>query len=129
MIIPFTYNMMKRHPKLMAMIHRDAEGSSRLSPSCFIPSPSAPILTSYSSLSTEDGTDPSSDPFDPLEANPLLTGALSSSLWELHSHRTHYHSGVATLAKVLEEAFTRGEYGMEDFLDLGYGGVSSPILL
>jgi len=90
MIIPFTYNLLKRHPACMVMIHRDTAGSQ-------------------------------SDPFDPNEPSPYLTNALSSSLWELLSHRNHYHAPVATLAKIFTEAFTKPGYAMEDFLDHTYG--------
>ncbi|KAF9455526.1 CBF/Mak21 family-domain-containing protein [Collybia nuda] len=91
MIVPFTYNALKRHPALMAMIHRT------------------------------DVEDPSSDPFLPEATNPLLTQAHLSSLWELMSHKTHYHSGVSTLLKIFSEAFTKPSYAMEDFLDHTYG--------
>ena len=64
-----------------------------------------------------------SDGFLVAEANPTLTNALESSLWELYSHRQHYHSSVSTLAKIFEEAFTRPSYGMEDFLDHTYNTV------
>ncbi|KAF8882345.1 ribosome biogenesis protein Noc4 [Mucidula mucida] len=89
-IIPFTYNIMKRHPALMVMIHRAEEDA------------------------------PDGDPFLPEEPNPLSTNALDSSLWELQSHRTHYHSGVSTLAKIFSEAFTKPGFSMEDFLDHTY---------
>ncbi|KAF8868202.1 CBF/Mak21 family-domain-containing protein [Infundibulicybe gibba] len=90
MAVPFTYNVLKRHPALMVMIHR---------PDC---------------------EDPSLDPFLASEPNPLLTNALSSSLWELTTHRLHYHSGVSTLVKIFSEAFTKPGYAMEDFLDHTY---------
>ncbi|PFH48026.1 hypothetical protein AMATHDRAFT_150792 [Amanita thiersii Skay4041] len=90
MIIPFTYNILKQHPALMVMIHRNVED------------------------------DPSNDPFLSHEPNPLLTQALSSSLWELQTHRFHYHSGISTLVKILSEAFTKPHYNMEDFLDHTY---------
>jgi U3 small nucleolar RNA-associated protein 19 len=64
------------------------------------------------------------DPFDMAEPNPNLTDALESSLWELYSHKKHYHPAVSTLVKVLEEAFTKPSYAMEDFLDHTYGTVS-----
>ena len=35
----------------------------------------------------------------------------------------HYHPVVATLASVLEEAFMRPQYTMEDFLDHTYSTV------
>ncbi|TCD67592.1 hypothetical protein EIP91_012222 [Steccherinum ochraceum] len=89
MIIPFTYNILKRHPSLMAMIHRDDEG-------------------------------PDQDAFDFAEPNPTTTRAIDSSLWELYTHRQHYHSAVSTLAKIFSEAFTKPNYALEDFLDHTY---------
>ncbi|KAH9837858.1 ribosome biogenesis protein Noc4 [Rhodofomes roseus] len=92
MLIPFTYNLLKRHPACMVMIHRSVESVG-----------------------------PSDDPYNDKEPNPQHAHALESSLWELHSHVSHYHPVVATLASVLEEAFTRPQYAMEDFLDHTYG--------
>ena len=63
------------------------------------------------------------DPFLPSETNPLHTQAHLSSLWELVSHRSHYHSSVSTLAKIFSEAFTKPNYAMEDFLDHTYATV------
>uniref|UniRef100_A0A0W0EW87 CCAAT-binding factor domain-containing protein n=1 Tax=Moniliophthora roreri TaxID=221103 RepID=A0A0W0EW87_MONRR len=59
-------------------------------------------------------------PFNASEINPLLTDAISSSLWEIQTHRSHYHSAVSTLAKIFSEAFTKPKYSMEDFLDHTY---------
>ena len=70
-------------------------------------------------------TFPLSDPFLPLESDPQQTNALASSLWELATHRQHYHAGVSTLAKIFSEAFTKPSYAMEDFLDHTYGTVSA----
>ncbi|KAF8645406.1 hypothetical protein AX16_007840 [Volvariella volvacea WC 439] len=92
MLIPFTYNILKRHPALMVMIHRTAEIDEE-----------------------------SKDPFLPNEPNPNSTQAIDSSLWELISHRSHYHSAVSTLAKIFSEPFTKPNYSMEDFLDHTYG--------
>lgn len=64
------------------------------------------------------------DPFNAAEPNPLTTGALDSSLWELYSHRNHYHATISTLCKVFTEAFTKPGYAMEDFLDHTYATVS-----
>ncbi|KAG6813337.1 hypothetical protein H0H92_011885 [Tricholoma furcatifolium] len=91
MAVPFTYNILKRHPALMAMIHRS------------------------------DSDDPSNDPFLSDEADPLHTQAHLSSLWELMSHQSHYHASVSTLVKIFSEAFTKPSYAMEDFLDHTYG--------
>ncbi|KIJ69077.1 hypothetical protein HYDPIDRAFT_80262 [Hydnomerulius pinastri MD-312] len=92
MIIPFTYNILKRHPALMVMIHNP-----------------------------QGGSDSFVDPFLSDEVNPNITNAIDSSLWELYSHKHHYDSAVSTLARIFEEAFTKPGYSMEDFLDHTYG--------
>ncbi|GJE91040.1 CBF/MAK21 family protein [Phanerochaete sordida] len=91
MILPLTYNILKKHPALMVMIHR-----------------------------VDDSYEATEDPFDTAEPNPTLTNAIDSSLWELHTHREHYHSAVSTLARIFAEAFTKPNYSLEDFLDHTY---------
>ncbi|KAF7305082.1 Ribosome biogenesis protein Noc4 [Mycena kentingensis (nom. inval.)] len=95
LVLPFTYNALKRHPALMPMIHRVA--------------------------SDADADADDADAFDATEPNPLLTKAIDSSLWELASHRSHWLAGVSTMSRILEEAFTKQGYAMEDFLDHTYG--------
>jgi U3 small nucleolar RNA-associated protein 19 len=63
------------------------------------------------------------DPFLAEEGNPNLTNAIDSSLWELVSHRRHYHPTVATMARVFEEMFTKPPFSLEDFLDHTYSTV------
>ncbi|KAI6166923.1 CBF/Mak21 family-domain-containing protein, partial [Pisolithus thermaeus] len=92
MIIPFTYNILKRHPALMKMIHR-----------------------------ADDDSEPFNDTYIAGEVNPNVTNAIDSSIWELLSHRKHYDAAVSTLARIFEEAFTKPGYSMEDFLDHTYG--------
>ncbi|KAI9056634.1 ribosome biogenesis protein Noc4 [Trametes sanguinea] len=111
MLIPFTYNMLRRHPALMAMIHRNDELTGA---DCERAASERSLTLSAPAFHPPDG-------FDAREANPTLTNALESSLWELYSHRQHYHAAVSTLAKIFEEAFTRPSYAMEDFLDHTYG--------
>lgn len=92
MVIPFTYNVLKRHPALMVMIHR---------------------------VNLDDDQD--SDLFLPEEINPNNANAIDSSLWELYSQRQHYDPAVSGLARIFEEAFTKPGYNIEDFLDHTYG--------
>jgi len=63
------------------------------------------------------------DPFDMTVADPNETGAIDSSLWELKSLDSHYHPNVATLAKIIQEQFTKHRYELEDFLDHTYDGL------
>jgi U3 small nucleolar RNA-associated protein 19 len=119
MLVPFTYNILKRHPTLMALIHRvPPDGADPASIGTF-PSPHF----SYASRPLTHAL--RVDPFDAAEPNPNLTHAIDSSLWELHSHVRHYHAAAATLARIFEAPFTKPNYAMEDFLDHTYGTVRS----
>ncbi|ODV82009.1 CBF-domain-containing protein [Suhomyces tanzawaensis NRRL Y-17324] len=89
-VIPFIYNLLKRHPSCMIMVHN------------------ANPLADYQ------------DPFINSEPNPLFTKAIGSSLWELESLMSHYHPNIATLAKIFGEPFRKHSYNMEDFLDWSY---------
>jgi U3 small nucleolar RNA-associated protein 19 len=97
-VIPWVYNMFKRHPACTFMMHRV------LSPS-------------QQSEAEENGMH---DPFDMSEPDPVLTNAIDSSVWELEALQTHYHPNVATLAKIISEQFTKRGYNLEDFLDHSY---------
>lgn len=113
MLIPFTYNLLKQHPACMVMIHRQIESVGSYDGAHSFLCPLFPLTY----------REHNADPYDEKEANPQHAHALDSSLWELHSQVNHYHPVVATLASVLEEAFTRPQYAMEDFLDHTYATV------
>ncbi|EGG12216.1 uncharacterized protein MELLADRAFT_70703 [Melampsora larici-populina 98AG31] len=93
-MIPFCYNLIKQHPSCMSMLHRQDASTS---------------------VSAEND-----DPFDINELDPLRSGAIFSSLWELSSLRSHYLSSISTLSKVFSEAFDKPNYDLEDFLDHTY---------
>jgi U3 small nucleolar RNA-associated protein 19 len=112
MLVPFTYNILKRHPALMVMIHRDGDSG--------IGAHSYPSLPPF--LCRSEGA---ADPFDEKEPDPTKTRALESSLWELWAHERHYHAPVSTLTKVFSAPFTKPEYAMEDFLDHTYSTVNT----
>lgn len=116
-IIPFVWNLCKRHKQCLGLLHREFGGDR------FALGPA--------------GVE---DPFDESEMDPLQTGAMHSSLWELAamgasvtSNQTtflvqssigaemHYLASVASLSKILAEPFTKERYDLEDFLDLTYG--------
>ena len=63
------------------------------------------------------------DPFSMTVVDPMETGALESSLWELETLASHYHPNVATLARIIQEQFTKKSYNLEDFLDHSYAGL------
>ncbi|ORX56974.1 CBF-domain-containing protein [Hesseltinella vesiculosa] len=89
-IIPMIYNLLKRHPTCMKLIHR------------------------------ADATVEQDDPFNFDEPNPYECHAMESSLWELQTLSEHYYANVSTLAKIFTEQFLKPKYNLEDFLDHTY---------
>jgi len=102
-VVPWVYNMMKKHPTCTFMLHRVPRGKAE------------------KKKLEEEGMD---DPFNMNERDPMETGAIDSCLWELETLMSHYHPNVATLAKIVGEQFTKRNYNLEDFLDHTYSGVS-----
>jgi U3 small nucleolar RNA-associated protein 19 len=93
-IIPFIYNLLKRHPTCMILIH--------------------------SNKAIDDAT----DPFSMDDLNPYECKAIESSLWEVQTLSQHYYANVSTLAKIFGEQFLKPKYNLEDFLDHTYATVS-----
>ncbi|CAH6718408.1 nucleolar complex protein 4 [[Candida] jaroonii] len=89
-VIPFIYNLLKRHPSCMIMIHN-----------------------------TEVSND-YQDPYNDEEEDPLKTQAIHSSLWELEALMNHYHPNISTLSAIFKEPFRKPNYNLEDFLDWSY---------
>jgi U3 small nucleolar RNA-associated protein 19 len=98
-VIPWVYNMFKRHPACTFMMHREIRDAA--------------LQASLDDVGMDD-------PFDMSEADPMLSEAIESSVWELEALQTHYHPNVATLAKIMSEQFTKRSYNLEDFLDHSY---------
>ncbi|KAI1351229.1 nucleolar complex protein [Xylaria sp. FL0043] len=102
-IVPWIYNLLKKHPLCTFMIHR------------------VPRTPETKATIESEGM---SDPFDEKEQDPLQTQAIDSCLWEIVQLQSHYHPNVATVAKIISEQFTKQWYNMEDFLDHSYQSVS-----
>jgi U3 small nucleolar RNA-associated protein 19 len=98
-VIPWVYNMFKRHPACTFMMHREIRDPA---------------------LQQNLNQNGMHDPFLMHELDPMLTNAIDSSVWELEALQTHYHPNVATLAKIISEQFTKRSYNLEDFLDHSY---------
>ncbi|KAK9700369.1 Maturation and nuclear export of 40S ribosomal subunits interacting protein [Basidiobolus ranarum] len=92
-LIPIIYNLLKRHPSTMVLIHRDSDEQ----------------------VNSADG-----DPYDFSEADPLESNAMDSSLWEIETLKDHYFPNVSALAKIFSEKFNKPSYNLEDFLDHTY---------
>lgn len=60
------------------------------------------------------------DPFNMREPDPMISGALESSLWEIHTLQNHYHPNIAIIARMISEQFTKPAFNLEDFLDHTY---------
>lgn len=76
-VVPFVYNLLKKHPACRVMIHR------------------------------EGGLAGSADPFDEAEPSPALCRALESSLWELQALTQHHWGAAARQAAIFSERFTK----------------------
>lgn len=92
-VIPFIYNLLKKHPTCMILIHN---------------------TTQY---------DDYSDPYNAKEVDPLKANALESSLWEINTLMNHYHPNVASLLKIFSQPFNKYSYNLEDFLDWNYNNL------
>lgn len=110
--VPWVYNTLKQHPPCTFMLHRSYH-------------PAHPIYASNPEYQ-EEGMD---DPFDMRQADPMLSSAIESSLWELETLQSHFHPNVATLSKIMGEQFTKRDYQLEDFLDHSYGSLIEAELL
>ncbi|KND01350.1 ribosome biosynthesis protein NOC4 [Spizellomyces punctatus DAOM BR117] len=94
-IIPFVYNLLKRHPACLCLIHREQ--------------------------SPEQVGKEAEDPYLVDEPNPALCKALESSLWELQTLKSHYLHTISGLVRVFEEPIAKQpSYDLEDFLDHSY---------
>ncbi|CAK7273132.1 Maturation and nuclear export of 40S ribosomal subunits interacting protein [Sporothrix epigloea] len=98
-VVPWIYNMLKKHPQCTFMIHR------------------VPRTSEEREALAQEGL---ADPFDAREQDPMETHAVDSCLWEVVQLQTHYHPNVATIAKIVSEQFTKQAYNVEDFLDHSY---------
>lgn len=107
-IVPWFYNLFKKHPLTTFMMHR------------------VPRTKEEKDLIETEGV---LDPFLPDEQDPMETYAIDSCLWEIVQLQSHYHPNVATIAKIISEQFTKQSYNLEDFLDHSYGSVSEPLLI
>ncbi|KAL2159313.1 hypothetical protein VTH06DRAFT_2748 [Thermothelomyces fergusii] len=101
-VVPWFYNLFKRHPLTTFMMHR------------------VPRTKEERESLEREGLE---DPFLPDERDPMETRAIDSCLWEIVQLQSHYHPNVATIAKIISEQFTKQAYNLEDFLDHSYGSL------
>lgn len=92
-IVPWIYNLFKKHPLCTFMIHRETQSEEQRK------------------IIENEGLD---DPFNAEEGDPMETGAIDSCLWEFVQLQSHYHPNVATIAKIISEQFTKQSYNIEE---------------
>lgn len=114
-VIPFIYNLFKRHPQTVCLIHQPYDEETRNQQT----NGNVSLQTICKAMLTEDIT----DPYLPNEIDPLKTQAIDSSVWELASLSSHYLASVSGLAKVFHQQLTKPNYDLEDFLDHTYASV------
>lgn len=106
-ILPFIYNLLKKHPSCMILIHNPK----------FIDSP---LASREKQASLRILKKQYIDPFDLNETNPELTNAINSSLWEIDALTNHYNHHISSLAKIFSQPFKKQNYNIEDFLDWSF---------
>ncbi|KAH0607570.1 uncharacterized protein H6S33_002604 [Morchella sextelata] len=100
-VVPFVYNLLKRHPSCTFMVHREGSAEER----------------------EEWRKEGLTDVFEEREEDPMKTRAIESSLWEIEMLMAHWHPNVGTLARIIGEQFTKEKYILEDFLDHSYASM------
>lgn len=83
------HGLFLRHPSLLRMLHNPEAGGQAL------------LLTSKAPFA------PLNDFFDRSAKNPADSFAETSSLWELHGIRQHYHPSCRESARTLETPITK----------------------
>ena len=106
-VVPWIYNLLRDHPTCTFMIHRKPQSAG-----------------DATSLSINDQA--WADTFRMEEPDPMKTGALESSLWEIQMLQSHYHPNVAIIARIISEQFSKPSFNLEHFLNHSYGSVSPP---
>ncbi|XP_069019332.1 nucleolar complex protein 4 homolog [Embiotoca jacksoni] len=88
-VLPFIYNLIRRHPSCRVLIHKP---------------------------STED--EPLEDPYLMDEEDPAQCRALESSLWEIKTLQKHYHPDVAKAAMLINTPLSEQEEDISEVLEI-----------
>ncbi|XP_053196163.1 nucleolar complex protein 4 homolog [Scomber japonicus] len=87
-VLPFIYNLIRRHPSSRVLIHKP---------------------------STED--EPLEDPYLKDEEDPAQCCALESSLWEIKTLQKHYHPDVSKAAMLISTSLSEQEDDISEVLE------------
>ncbi|XP_068609333.1 nucleolar complex protein 4 homolog [Brachionichthys hirsutus] len=88
-VLPFIYNLIRRHPSCKVLIHRPSTEGEAVE-----------------------------DPYLMTEEDPALCCALESSLWEIKTLQKHYHPDVAKAAMLINTPLSQQEDDISDVLEL-----------
>ncbi|XP_059905748.1 nucleolar complex protein 4 homolog [Gadus macrocephalus] len=89
MVLPFIYNLIRRHPSCRVLIHRPTTADE----SC-------------------------EDPYLMDEEDPILSHALESSLWEIKTLQSHYHPDVTRVALKINKPLSVPEEDIDELLEI-----------
>ncbi|XP_050231409.1 protein NUCLEOLAR COMPLEX ASSOCIATED 4 isoform X2 [Mercurialis annua] len=123
-IIALIHNLLRRHPSINCLVHREDETSTDNS--------EVKEETDEGANSSRNGSHASSrktgiDHFNNEESNPIKSSALRSSLWEIDTLRHHYCPPVSRFVVSLENDLTvrakTTELNINDFSSSSYATI------
>uniref|UniRef100_A0A668AKQ4 Nucleolar complex associated 4 homolog n=1 Tax=Myripristis murdjan TaxID=586833 RepID=A0A668AKQ4_9TELE len=89
MLLPFIYNLIRRHPSSRVLIHRPSTGDEAVE-----------------------------DPYLMDEEDPAQCRALESSLWEIKTLQKHFHPDVAKAAMLISAPLSEQEDDISELLEI-----------
>ncbi|XP_008447831.1 protein NUCLEOLAR COMPLEX ASSOCIATED 4 [Cucumis melo] len=124
-IIALIHNLLRRHPSINCLVHRENVGESKNDDST---SEEAAKGTDASEVDADTPKmKPGIDHFNYEETDPIKSSALRSSLWEIDSLRHHYCPPVSRLVLSLENDLTvrskTTEIDVKDFVAGSYSTI------
>ena len=134
--LPLVFRLMCTHKGCVVLVHRDPEsGESGVIENVVSSDDEDADVTQDGDrveVTNESMDDAAawrgSDTFRPDEPNPQKSRALGSSLWEVAALQSHYHPGVATVAKMFNQRLT-GALPVDDFTEQDYASLFKEAML
>ncbi|KAJ0077298.1 hypothetical protein Patl1_35742 [Pistacia atlantica] len=104
-IIALIHNLLRRHPSINCLVHRD-DGNETEKDNSKAEKESADSADDSKTVTNMSGQKPGIDHFNNEESNPVKSGALRSSLWEIDTLCHHYCPPVSRFVLSLENDLT-----------------------
>ncbi|CAN1805193.1 Protein NUCLEOLAR COMPLEX ASSOCIATED 4 [Linum perenne] len=120
-IIALIHNLLRRHPSINCLVHREEVNASS----------DSNLVAETDNVDDGHGSATTKrvgiDPFDNDESNPVKSNALGSSLWEVENLRHHYCPPVSRFVESLETDLTvtskTTEMNIKDFSSGSYATI------